>query len=159
MSVSFRKALKDVVLREIDERVSSWVYLWVIPATREDQSVLSGILKLGVLTPDELESADHNRLCVLGQLMYAEVVKGQYPDHVSSPKALAYALRHDETTRRLVKEKGRIALDRDETLESFEAQADGLLEKIVQQLMDGPQPVTTLPLIADAGTICEGCGE
>ncbi|MFZ1655089.1 MAG: hypothetical protein WBO92_05070 [Candidatus Moraniibacteriota bacterium] len=152
----FSEALKDVVLREIVEqlrvdhagRVSLGEHLYATPASREDQSVLSGILKLGVLTPNELGLAVHNRLCVYGRLMYAQVVKGEYPDHVSSPKALAYALRHDETTQRLVKGRGGIALDHDETLESFEARADGLLEKVVEQLFAGPPAESEWPVLS-----------
>lgn len=125
----------------------------------ENQRIFSAVLKLEVISEEELRRAVHARLCSYGRSMLGQVVQHhEYPDHVSSPPALAYALCHDDLTRSIVDARG-ISFDHGETPESYKARADGLLDKVMAQLVDGPAPAAEASMDDRVGTVCEGCGE
>lgn len=66
--------------------------------------------------------------------MYDQVSRGQYPDYVASPAALAYAIRQG----RIPGENVFRRLDHGETKEQFLARADNLVDEVMRYLIADP---------------------
>ncbi len=119
------------------------------------RTFLRALFESRVFTPEDFREAVTQAVGTYGLAMYQQVLRGEYPDHVTSPQALAYVLRIGVLSPGVA---SGIRFDHGETLEQFKARSEGLIEKIMKQLTDGPRPLALLPG-TDAGTICEGCGQ
>jgi hypothetical protein len=96
-------------------------------------------LRAKLLDEGEVRIEIHKRLLNLGRNCYEQHMKTQtYPDHVSSPHALAYAIHNDVFTR---VELESIEFDHGETLETFMAgEIHDLPEKILDKLKRWKKP-------------------
>lgn len=101
--------------------------------------MLKFCLRRKFLDEGDIRIEIHKRLLVLGRQGYDQHRKtGTYPDHVSSPHALAYAIHNDVFT---PGELHRIEFDHNETLETFMAgEISDLPEKIFNRLVQWKRP-------------------
>ena len=105
---------------------------FVLHWSDKDMKILNIFLQEGVVSKDEVLALLHSRLKELGRNCYEEHRRGKYPDHTSSPPALAYSLSQGEFT---AKEEQCIQFDHGETKETFIAlYGEHLLGSVFGQL-------------------------
>lgn len=148
-----REALYDLIIRGLGLDQTGRVRFGQSDKTsRETWRVVSGILQLDFIPREKLESVVHAGLSNCGWTMHEQALALHCgcPDHVDSPHALAYALTHDGRTRVWAD----IIRYDDEPEPVFLGRAEGLLEAVIQQLVDGPPAMTVAPAFP---VRCEGC--
>lgn len=92
---------------------------------------LKALFENDVFKPEHFRTAVMAGVTICGLEMYDRVLRGEYPDHVGSPEALAYVLKSGAVT---VDQATEIRFDHGETLAQFEARADRLIDDILRQL-------------------------
>ena len=104
---------------------------------------------------DFLRNLVHLRIMQIGRYMYGQTQRetSQWPDHVSSPEALAYAIKHNVFT---TKELSQIRFDHDDTAETFmKEKVDYLDAEVLAQLLNrepfDPNYVEPISIGADNG--------
>lgn len=85
----------------------------------------------GVL-PERVSKKIHYKLVKCGHDSYLEITPSKFPDHVTSPPALAYLLNQEDFPKAKAKA---IKFDHGDTLETFKKQADGLFAIVIKQLV------------------------
>lgn len=92
---------------------------------------LKALFENEVFRPQHFREAVAQGVITCGLEMYDRVVRGQDPDHVESPEALAYVLKSGAVTPDQARQ---IRFDHGETRGQFEARADDLIDGILRQL-------------------------
>jgi hypothetical protein len=129
-----------------------------VKLTQKEAEMVAFLVKQGFISRERLSQSIHKGLCRFGKEMHEEYLRGVYPDHVRSPEAYAYAIREGWVQPAGVKH---IRFDHGETLEQFMARADGLLDRVTTQLVDGVSflDLSAMPAPPPVPSVCEGCGE
>lgn len=106
--------------------------------------LIKQMLEGGIISPEEVEKALHEGLLWFGYQMCEQHMRiGIAPDHLRSPQALGYAIKHGWVNSDTA---SRIRFDHGETLEKYEAYADGLLECLLRQVIAGPSDIRLIGL-------------
>ena len=94
----------------------------------------------------ELKEAVSRRLNQLGRQCFEQLRHERWPDHVTSPEALAYAMKYNELT---PDEVASITFDHGDDQFSFveKMQPEELVEAVWQQLMSGPFDPRLIPRV------------
>ena len=145
---TFDKTLEKAVIDGI-ERVTIYEgSISFMEWNNKNARILSLLIKEGVVTQEKVLGAIHTLLKKTGRDCYNQHLTGEYPDHTSSPPALAYALKHDEFTQ---KEERRIKFDHGKTKSSFiELYASNVQQSIFNQLTtEREDPVKMLARVTD----------
>lgn len=101
--------------------------------------LIKQMLEDGIISPEEVKKALHEGLLWFGYRMCEQHMRiGIAPDHLRSPQALGYAIKHGWVNSDTA---SRIRFDHGETLEKYEAYADGLPERLFEQIIAGPADV------------------
>ena len=129
---TFDKTLEKAVIDGIERVTIHEGSVTFMSWNNKNARILSFLIKEGVVTQEKLLEAIHTLLKKTGRACYNQHLTGEYPDHTSSPQALAYALKHDEFT---PKEERHIRFDHGETKSSFiELYAGNVQQSIFNQL-------------------------
>lgn len=129
---TFDKALEKAVIEGIEQVTFYGGSTTFVGWNSRNTRVLNVLIKEGVVTQEKLLGTIHTLLKKTGRNCYNQHMRGEYPDHTSSPQAFAYALKHDEFTQ---KEERRIQFDHGETKLSFiEHYAGNIQQSIFNQL-------------------------
>lgn len=141
---TFDKALEKAVTDGIEQVTIYEGSVTFMGWNNKNARILGVLIKEGVVTKEKLLGVIHTLLKKIGRACYNQHLAGEYPDHTSSPQALAYALKHDEFT---PKEERRIKFDHSETKSSFiELYAGNIQQSIFNQLIterEGPIKMPT----------------
>ena len=134
------RALKDLVLKQLGQVELSGDNIgsfsgWDAISTK----LLNIALDEKIISAAEVLEAIHERLLTLGAQAYDHHAKtGTEPDHVGSPHALAYAIRHQVLT---PKQLENIRFDHGETIVTFmEGRVTDLKEDVLQKLKSWVNP-------------------
>lgn len=106
-----------------------------LPRAREGWSLLYFLYQNGYVTHEQLRKVVHRKLIDFGMAQKEYLlVSNNYADHCVSPDALGYAM--ECRWQKHAHEWVRIRFDHGETIDGYRAMAEGLLERIIRQLID-----------------------
>lgn len=134
MLTSKQKAVKEVAVQILqginffEDKVSQ-----IIGYSDFDQRFMIFCVEEDLFEKDELERIIHIRLLKLGRDCLENDCKKHWADHVRSPHALAYAIKHGEIR---PSEYKLIQFDHGETPKTFyRKEIDGLVDRIIKDLL------------------------
>ena len=113
---TFDKTIENAVVDGIGQQTIHEGFISFMRWNNKNARILSFLIKEGVITKEKVLGAIHALLIKTGRACYGQHLAGTYPDHTSSPQALAYTLKHNAFTQ---KEEQRIKFDHGETKSSF----------------------------------------
>ncbi len=118
----------------------------------EEAQFIRTAFDAGLLSGSSIRTSASEALCRIGRDMFVLCTeKGLCLDHeIPSPEALAYVIRH----KILMPEQVALIRFDDEPLEEYVRQADGLLEKVVEQLCAGTACLPSISILPDADIDC-----
>ncbi len=147
--------MKDNLRKVVSDKLSSvliindFVYSW----DNSCRKILNCFIEENILNRKDIEKILHERLLQAGRQCFMQHLKeGIFPDHVSSPDALAYALGHNEFT---AEEEKQIQFDHGETKKDFiQLYGKSALEKTIHFLLT--EQKNSISSISDESD-CDGC--
>lgn len=95
---TFDKTLEKAVTDGIEHATIYEDSIAFMGCNNKNVRILSVLIKEGIVTQEKVLKAIHILLKKTGRACYEQHLAGKYPDHTSSPQALAYALKHHEFT-------------------------------------------------------------
>lgn len=116
MDDACKKDLREVLFRMLDDIRLSDTTVSFTSWDKSKTRLLNSLLAAGAVKETELVQRIHERILRIGMDCFDEHKKGEYPDHVASVNAFAYALHHGVFTEA---EKKGIVFDFDETLQVY----------------------------------------
>lgn len=147
--------IRDAILNHIRMRLSLWGGGRVVIGREKDALLMKWVFEHEYVLKEDLAKAVHDRLCAIGREAYEWHVRApivNYPDHSASPEALGYAILHGVVSD---EEAKRIRFDHGETAKEYRKMAEGLCEKVMEQLAAGTAffQMSSLPS-GDADSYC-----
>jgi hypothetical protein len=121
----------------------------------ENAVLLKYLVDNGFVARTTLEDFVHTVVMEAGREMYEiHTRRNVPPDHLASPDVFGYAIAHGAFTERELK---KIRFDHGETLDEYRAKAEGLLVRLVDQLLSPPERAAFVSRADGDGCFCEGC--